>query len=77
MLRQIGVKTVLGGEFEEPLTALAAELASAAASEPQLLPVISLARQALPAARPCGPARFGLLCVATLARRHFTRRRVH
>ncbi|GIH03419.1 radical SAM protein [Rhizocola hellebori] len=45
MLRQIGVKTVLGGEFEEPLTALVAGLSAAQAPVRQLLPVISLGRQ--------------------------------
>lgn len=45
MLRQIGVKTVLGGEFEEPLTALATQLAAVQTPARQVLPVISLARQ--------------------------------
>jgi hypothetical protein len=44
-LRRLGVNTILGGEFEEGLAALAARLAANGASAEQGGPVISLARQ--------------------------------
>jgi hypothetical protein len=44
-LRNLGVKTILGGEFEEGLVALAQALQTAQQAKPAELPLISLQRQ--------------------------------
>jgi hypothetical protein len=44
-LRRLGVKTILGGEFEEGLASLAARLAANGVQDTQVEPVVSLARQ--------------------------------
>ncbi|HVB07637.1 MAG TPA: CUAEP/CCAEP-tail radical SAM protein [Candidatus Acidoferrales bacterium] len=44
-LRKLGVRTILGGEFEQGLEDLAKRIASGGSAAPQSEPVISLARQ--------------------------------
>lgn len=45
LLREIGVDTVLGGEFEEPLLQLCTELAGGVVDAGRRLPLVSLGRQ--------------------------------
>lgn len=62
-LRQLGVQTILGGEFEEGLAHLATALAHASVISVQEEPVISLARQEFKT-----PSRTGLVSLDKYAR---------
>ncbi len=62
-LRKLGVQTILGGEFEEGLSAVVARVAAGDAKSEQSEPVISLARQQFLA-----PDRRGLVALEKYAR---------
>ena len=62
-LRQLGVQTILGGEFEEGLAHLASRLAGGQTAAAQEGPVVSLSRQAFKL-----PSRAGLVPLSKYAR---------
>lgn len=62
-LRQLGVQTILGGEFEEGLAHLASRLAGGQAAAAQEEPVVSLSREAFKV-----PSRTGLVPLNKYAR---------